>query len=73
MKKIILAAAVAMVAGTPLAFAANYGNMGDTDPSSRHCGYDSEKWSLCRQDRHKFGTEFGAHSFGSNGINGTRR
>jgi hypothetical protein len=52
MKKIILAAAVAMVAGTPLAFAANYGNMGDTEPSSRHCTYPGEKWDICRQDRH---------------------
>jgi hypothetical protein len=73
MKKIILAAAVAMVAGTPLAFAANYGNMGDTEPSSRHCTYAGEKWDLCRQDRHKFGTDFGSHSFGSRGINGARR
>jgi hypothetical protein len=72
MKKIILAAAVAMVAGTPLAFAANSGNMGDSEPSSRHCT-SGEKWDLCRQDRHKFGTDFGAHSFGSSGINGARR
>jgi Ni/Co efflux regulator RcnB len=67
MKKIILAAAVAMVAGTPLAFAANSGNMGETEPSSRHCTYQGENWDLCHQDRHKTGREFGSHSFGSRG------
>jgi Ni/Co efflux regulator RcnB len=68
MKKILMTAAVVLVAGTPLAFAANYGNMGDTEPSSRHCTYQGEKWDLCREDRHKNGgDEFGDHSFGSRG------
>jgi len=53
MKKIILAAAVAMVAGTPIAFAATSGN--DTEPGSRHCTYQGEKFDLCHQDTHKNG------------------
>jgi len=65
MKKIILAAAVAMVAGTPLAFAANSGNMGDTEPSSRHCSYLGEKADLCHQDRHKNG---GKQAFGASHV-----
>jgi hypothetical protein len=60
MKKILMTAAVVLVAGTPLAFAANSGGMGnggmgDTEPSTRHCTYQGEKWDLCRQDRHKDG------------------
>jgi len=57
MKKIILAAAVAMVAGTPIAFAATSGN--DTEPGSRHCTYQGEKFDLCHQDRHKDGGKQG--------------
>ena len=51
MKKIILAAAVAMVAGSPIAFAATSGD--NTKPTSRHCTYQGEKFDLCHQDRHK--------------------
>ena len=61
MKKIILAAAVAMVAGSPLALAATSGNMNTGEPGSRHCTYQGEKFSLCRQDEHKDG---GAQSKG---------
>jgi len=53
MKKIILAAAVAMVAGTPIAFAATSGN--NTEPGSRTCTYQGEKFDLCHQDTHKNG------------------
>ena len=55
MKKIILAAAVAMIAGTPLAFAATSGSMDTGEPGSRHCTYQGEKFDLCREDRHKDG------------------
>ena len=55
MKKIILAAAVAMIAGTPLAFAATSGSMNTGEPGSRHCTYQGEKFDLCHQDRHKDG------------------
>ena len=55
MKKIILAAAVAMVAGTPLAFAASSGNMDAGEPGSRHCTYQGENYALCHQDRHEHG------------------
>ena len=55
MKKIILAAAVAMVVGTPLAFAATSGNTSGSEPTSRHCTYQGENWDLCHQDRHKDG------------------
>ena len=55
MKKIILAAAVAMVAGTPIAFAATSGNTNTAEPGSRHCTYQGEKFDLCHQDTHKDG------------------
>ena len=55
MKKIILAAAVAMVAGAPLASATAIGNMNTGEPGSRHCTYQGEKYDLCREDRHKNG------------------
>ena len=63
MKKIILAAAVAMVAGTPIAFAATSGD--NTEPGSRHCTYQGENSDLCRQDTHKDG--------GAQGKGGSRR
>lgn len=55
MKKILMAAAVVLVAGTPLAFAATTGNMSMSEPGSRHCTYAGENFDLCRQDRHKNG------------------
>jgi Ni/Co efflux regulator RcnB len=55
MKKIILAAAVAMVAGTPIAFAATSGNTNTAEPGSRTCTYQGEKFDLCHQDTHKNG------------------
>ena len=55
MKKIILAAAVAMIAGTPIAFAATSGNMSTAEPGSRTCTYQGEKFDLCHQDTHKNG------------------
>jgi len=55
MKKILMAAAVVLVAGTPLAFAASNGNMSMSAPGSRHCTYAGENFALCRQDRHKNG------------------
>jgi len=55
MKKIILAAAVAMVAGAPIAFAAASGNTSTAEPGSRTCTYQGEKFDLCHQDTHKNG------------------
>jgi len=62
MKNIILASAVALVIGAPLAFAAN-SNTNSGALTTQHCSYletqykgaaPSEKaLSLCRQDRHK--------------------
>ena len=65
MKKIILAAAVAMVAGTPIAFAATSGSMDTAEPGSRHCTYQSEKFDLCREDRHQDG---GVNGKGIGGV-----
>jgi hypothetical protein len=62
MKKILMAAAVVLVSGTSLAFAATSGNMTNTDPSSRHCSTPNQHYSLCRQDTHKNG---GAEAHGS--------
>ena len=61
MKKIILAAAVVMVASTPLAYAATSGD--NTEPTSRHCTYQGEKVDLCHQDTHKDGGAQGMGSF----------
>jgi hypothetical protein len=55
MKKILMAAVVVLVSGTPLASAATIGNMNTAEPQSRHCTYQGENWDLCRQDRHKNG------------------
>ena len=53
MKKILMAAVVVLIAGTPLAFAATSGR--NTEPDSRHCTYPGENYDLCHQDRHKHG------------------
>ena len=55
MKNILMAAAVVLVAGTPLAFAATSGNMSVSELRSRHCTYAGQNFDLCRQDRHKNG------------------
>jgi len=55
MKKILMAAAVVLVSGAPLAFAATSGNMSMSAPGSRHCTYAGENFDPCRQDRHKNG------------------
>ena len=61
MKKIILAVAVAMVAGSPIAFAATSGD--NTESGSRHCTYQGEKFDLCHQDTHKDGGAQGKGGF----------
>ena len=39
MKTILMAAAVVLVSGAPLAFAATSGNMSTSDLTDRHCSY----------------------------------
>ena len=67
MKKILMASAIALVCGAPLAFAAT-GNMNNGALTTQHCSYletqmsgakfksqaaEDNALSLCRQDRHK--------------------
>jgi hypothetical protein len=55
MKKILMAAAVVLVSGTPLAFAVTSGNMSTSEPNSRSCSYLGEQFDLCKRDSHKNG------------------
>ena len=43
MKKILMAAAVVLVSGAPLAFAATSGNMSTSDLTDRHCSYVNQQ------------------------------
>ena len=49
MKKIILASAIALVCGSPLAFAANSNVLLNT----QHCNNSDKGTSVCRQEPHK--------------------
>ncbi len=49
MKKIILASAIALVCGSPLAFAAS----NNASLNTQHCSYSDKGTSACRQDLHK--------------------
>ena len=49
MKKIILASAIALVCGSPLAFAAN----SNVSLNTQHCNNSDKGTFVCRQEPHK--------------------
>lgn len=49
MKKIILASAIALVCGSPLAFAAN----SNVSLNTQHCNNSDKGTTVCRQEPHK--------------------